>query len=118
MIPVRTNYEDAPLRTELQWRPHAINYVRSPKRGALVGTLWGVEVDGKSIGRGVAYQLGMISGEVRTVWWDGTIGYAERNWQNAIVKGVPELYDVDTQEPVLRNPQNVSWFARLQDIEK
>ena len=109
MIPVRTNYEDAPLRTELQWRPHAINYVRSPKRGALVGTLWGVEVDGKSIGRGVAYQLGMISGEVRTVWWDGTVG------RDGEVE-YPYLYDVDTGEQVLRNPQYVAFFVRLKDI--
>jgi hypothetical protein len=102
----RTSYTDAPLRTELVWKPYAHSNVRSPRRGALVGTLWGVEVDGKSTGRGVAYQFGLISGEVRTVWWDGTM------WGD-----VPEFYDVDTGEHVARNPLAVAWFARLEDVE-
>ena len=102
----RTSYTDPPLCTVLQWHPHAHSNVRSPKRGALVGQLWGVEVDGKSTGRGVAFQFGGLSGEVRTVWWDGTMA----------VGGVPQLYDVDTGDPVLRSPESIAWFARLQDL--
>lgn len=103
----RANWQDAPLRTDLVWKPHAHSNVRSPRRGALVGQLLGIEVDGKSTGRGVAYQFGLISGEVRTVWWDGTLSYGD----------VPEFYDVDSGERVSRNPQAIAWFARLQDIE-
>lgn len=106
---IRTSWQDAPLRTDLVWKPHAHSNVRSPKRGALVGTLLGVEVDGKSTGRGVAYQFGLLTGEVRTVWWNGTVG---RDGEGPYY---PYLYDVDTQEQVLRNPQAVAWFGRLQE---
>lgn len=103
--PAARSWEDAPLPTDLVWKPRAYSNVRSPKRGALVGTLLGVPVDGRSTGRGVAFQIGIITGEVRTVWWDGTMAY-----------GSPELFDVDTQEPVLRNPQAIAWFALLADV--
>ena len=108
-VPVRTFHQDPLFRTELVWRPHAYSNVRSPYRGALVGQLYGVEVNGKSTGRGVAYQIGMTTAEVRTVWWDGTVG------RDGEVE-YPYLYDVDTGEQVLRNPQYVAFFVRLKDI--
>lgn len=96
----RSNYNDPPLVTELQWRPHA--HRPGNQRGALVGTLWGVPVTGIDTGRGTAYQFGLLTGEVRTVWWDGTM------WTDT-----PNLFDVDTGEQVLRNPTAVAWFTRL-----
>lgn len=103
-LPVRTNWDDAPLHTDLVWNGRVKNNRGS--RGALVGTLLGLPVDGHSFGRAVAYQFGLLTGEVRTVWWDGTLTHGD----------VPELYDVDTGESVLRNPQAFAWFARLQDV--
>lgn len=101
----RSDWSDAPLPTELTWNPRVHSNVRSPQRGALVGTLLGVEVDGHSTGRGVAFQFGMLTGEVRTVWWNGVMNH-----------GAPEMFDVDTQELVLRNPDGVAWFALLASL--
>lgn len=99
----RSSYDDPPLETDLVWHPRAR---RGNRRGALVGALWGVPVTGADCGRGTAYQLGMLTGEVRTVWWDGTM-----------CGDTPQLYDVDTNEFVTRNPMAVAWFARLDQVE-
>lgn len=111
MNQTRTSWQDPLLHTELTWKPHAHSNTRSPRRGALVGMLHGVEVSGKTIGRGHAYQLCMLTGEVRTVWWDGTMGHDSGGAY------YPYLYDVDTGEQVLRNPRYVAWFARLEDVK-
>ena len=99
----RTSMDDALLPTELVWNPRV---VRPGGRGALVGTLLGVPVRGMDRGRGVAYQIAMIDGEVRTVWWDGHL------WGG----GEPGLIDVDTGEQVRYNPMAVAWFARLDSL--
>ena len=105
---IRTKWDDAPLVTDLRWNPRVLSYSgcrRPSMRGALVGTLLGVPVDGRACGRGTVYQFQMLTGEVRTVWWDGTM-YGDS----------PTLFDVDTGEQVLRNPAAMSWFARLEDV--
>ena len=102
----RTGWDDAPLATDLTWNPRVISYARGGKRGALVGTLLGLPVDGRSCGRSVAYQFQLLTGEVRTVWWDGTMHGDS-----------PYLFDVDTGEQVLRNPVAMAWFSRLEDAE-
>jgi hypothetical protein len=103
---IRTSWEDAPLPTDLTWNPRVYSRVRKPShRGALVGTLWGVPVNGHACGRAVAYQFQMLTGEVHTVWWDGTM-YGDS----------PYLLDVDTDERVLRNPAGIAWFCRLEDV--
>jgi hypothetical protein len=103
---IRTSWEDAPLPTDLTWNPRVYSRVRKPKhRGALVGTLWGVPVDGHACGRAVAYQFQMLTGEVHTVRWDGTM-YGDS----------PCLFDVDTGEQILRNPAGIAWFCRLEDV--
>lgn len=104
----RAKWDDALLVTDLKWNPRVVSHsraVRSDKgRGALVGTLLGVPVDGRACGRGTAYQFQLLTGEVRTVFWDGTM-YGDS----------PVLFDVDTEEQVLRNPAAFAWFARLED---
>jgi len=104
---IRISWTEPPLPTDLRWNPHAYSRVRKPKhRGALVGTLWGVPVDGNACGRAVVYQLKvLLTGEVRTVYWDGSM-YGD----------VPCLFDVDTHEPVLRRPSGIAWFCRLEDV--
>lgn len=97
---MRTNINDPLLATELAWNPR----VRCPGgRGALVGTLFGVPVTGMDRGRGVAYQVRTVLGEVRTVWWDGMMWGAEG----------PGLFDVDTGVQVQVNPIAVASFDRL-----
>lgn len=106
----RTKWDDPALATDLTWNPRVISYsraVRSAKgRGALVGTLLGVPVDGRACGRGTAYQFQLLTGEVRTAWWDGTMHGDS-----------PYLFDIDTGEQLLRNPAAFAWFARLEDVE-
>lgn len=102
---IRTDWADTPLVTDLTWNPHAVSPVRHPRRGALIGTLLGVPVTGKSCGRAIAYQFQMLTGEVRTVWWDGTM-YGD----------APYLHDVDTGELVLRDPAGIAWFSRLENV--
>ena len=105
----RTGWDDAPLATDLTWNPRVISYSgcrRPSMRGAFVGTLLGVPVDGRSCGRSVAYQFRLLTGEVRTAWWDGTMHGDS-----------PYLFDVDTGEQVLRNPVAMAWFSRLEDAE-
>jgi len=103
---IRTDWNDPLPVTDLSWNPRVYSRVRKPHhRGALVGTLWGVPVDGHACGRAAVYQFQALTGEVRTVWWDGTM-----------CEGSPYLYDVDTDQLVLRNPAAISWFCRLGDV--
>jgi hypothetical protein len=103
---IRTDWNEPPLPTDLTWNPWVYSRVRKPKhRGALVGTLWGVPVDGHACGRAAVYQMQMLTGEIRTVWWDGTM-YGD----------LPYLLDVDTDERVLRSATSIAWFCRLEDV--
>lgn len=102
---MRSSLNDPVLRTDLVWRPHA--HRPGPRRGALVGTLLGVEVTGADIGRGTAFQFATVFGEVRTVWWDGFMQFDE-----------PSFHDVDSGEQVLRSSIAIAWFARLADVTK
>lgn len=105
---IRKDWGEPVLPTDLAWNPRVYSRVRKPKhRGALVGVLWGVPVDGNACGRAAVYQLQTLAGEVRTVWWDGTM-YGD----------TPYLLDVDTDERVLRNPQSIAWFCRFEDVQK
>lgn len=105
----RTGWDDQLLATDLTWNPRVISHSRAVRsdrgRGALVGTLLGVPVDGRACGRGVAYQFRLLTGEVRTAWWDGTMYH-----------GSPCLFDIDTDAELLRNPAAFAWFARLEDV--
>ena len=104
---IRTDWDEPALPTDLTWNPRVYSRVRKPKhRGALVGTLWGVAVDGNTCGRGTAYQLQVLTGEIHTVFWDGTM-YGDS----------PYLLDVDTEKPVLRSPKSIAWFCRLEDVQ-
>jgi hypothetical protein len=103
----RTKWDDDLLVTDLKWNPRVISYARGGKRGALIGTLLGLPVDGRTCGRGTAYQFQMLTGEIHTVWWDGTM-YGE----------APYFLDVDTGERVLRNPAGIAWFARFDENGK
>ena len=106
----RTKWDDPVLVTDLHWNPRVISYSRRCSRrgrGALVGTLLGVPVDGRSCGRGTAYQFLLLTGEVRTVWWDGTMHGDS-----------PYLFDIDTGEQVMRNPAAFAWFDRLENVTK
>jgi hypothetical protein len=94
------------LDTHLKWNARVLSNV-SPRRGALVGTLLGVVVTGRDNGRGTAYQLEMCGGEIRTVWWTGTVTYGS----------VPVFRDVDTDAEVLRDPKLMVSFARLDSHE-
>jgi hypothetical protein len=95
------------LNTDLTWKPRAVK--NGPGVGALVGTLYGVPVNGRSIGRGVAYQLVTILGDVYTVWWDGTVS------SNLVEPYLvyPYLYQVDTGDSVTINPSYVAEFYKL-----
>jgi hypothetical protein len=105
-VKIRTDWADPPLPTHLTWNPRVYSRVRKPThRGALIGLLWGVPVDGHACGRAAVYQLKTLIGEVRTVWWDGTM-YGDS----------PYLLDVDTDERVLRNPASIAWFCRFEDV--
>lgn len=94
---------DMTLTTDLTWNPHA--YVNSHRRGALVGTLLGVPVDGRSFGRGTAYQLVTSLGEVRTVWWTGAMYF-----------DAADFVDVDTFESVRRNHDAIVSFDLLANL--
>jgi hypothetical protein len=113
-VKIRTEWNEPPLPTDLTWNPRVYSRVRKPKhRGALVGTLLGVPVDGNACGRAVAYQFQMLTGEIHTVWWDGTMcatPSGTTSWDT------PYLYDVDTDELILRNPAGIAWFCRLADV--
>lgn len=107
----RTGWDDAPLATDLTWNPRVISYSRAVRsdrgRGALVGTLLGVPVDGRACGRGTAYQFQLLTGEVYTAFWDGTLHH-----------DTPCLFDIDTENSLpLFNPAAFAWFARLEDVE-
>lgn len=95
------------LVTELVWHPRACKNGNPRRRGAFKGTLLGVEVDGHSIGRSVAYQLQTESGDVHTVWWDGSIGGVGD-------KVYPYLYQIDTDKLTLINPDVIVWFTKLE----
>lgn len=93
------------LVTDLTWKPRAVK--NGPGAGAFAGTLYGVKVNGRSIGRGVAYQLVTTSGDVHTVWWNGTIGvYGDKVY--------PYLYQIDTDQQILLNPEYVAQFYKLE----
>ncbi|AVO21383.1 hypothetical protein PBI_MEGABEAR_74 [Mycobacterium phage Megabear] len=100
----RTSYSDEPLVLDLVWNPRA---KRGNGRGALVGTLLGVPVTGADCGRGTAFQFQLLTGEVRTVWWDGTVR----------IDRSPHLFDVDSGAEVNVNPLAMAWFARLSDVD-
>lgn len=105
---IRTDWDEPALPTDLTWNPRAYSRVRKPKhRGALLGTLWGVPVDGNTCGLGVAFQLQTLTGEVRTVYWDGSM-YGES----------PCLFDIDTHDQVLRSAKSIAWFCLLDDVQK
>ena len=98
------------LETNLVWNAKACKNGNVRRRGALEGTLLGVPVGGKDIGRSVAYQLGTVDGAVFTVWWDGTIG--DDNG-----KVYPYLYEYDTDSLLLLNPDVVVWFDKLENVK-
>ena len=98
------------LNTDLTWNPRACKNGNVRRRGALEGTLLGVPVGGRDIGRSVAYQLGTMDGAVFTVWWDGTIG--DDNG-----KVYPYLYQYDTDSLLLLNPDVVVWFDKLENVK-
>lgn len=91
--------------TELVWNPRVVN--ARGTRGALVGTLCGVPVTGRTHGRAVAFQFQLHTGEVHTAWWDGTLHH-----------GAPVLFDIDTHEPLPRwNPAFAfAWFDLLDNV--
>jgi len=99
------------LVTDLVWNPKACKNGNVKRRGALEGVLYGVPVDGKSIGRSVAYQLVTKYGDVYTVWWDGTVS----SELVAPYLVYPYLYQVDTGDRVLINPSVVEDFYRMSD---
>lgn len=93
------------LVTDLAWNSRACKNGNTRRRGALEGTLLGVPVNGRTIGKGVAFQFGLITGEVRTAWWDGTLYY-----------GSPCLFDIDTHEPLSFSPEAFVWFDLLSNV--
>lgn len=97
------------LNTDLTWNPRACKNGNVSRRGAFEGTLYGVKVNGKSIGRNVAYQLVTDYGDVYTVFWNGTIGTIGD-------KVYPYLYQIDTEQQVLLNPDFVAQFYKLEDF--
>lgn len=93
------------LATDLTWNPR-VHSNATGRRGALVGTLLGLPVDGKACGKGVAFQFELTTGAVHTAWWDGTLHHS-----------APVLFDVDTNAELPRfNPAAFVWFARLADV--
>ena len=100
------------LKTELVWNPKACKTGNVSRRGALEGTLLGVPVGGRDIGRSVAYQLETVSGDVFTVWWDGTV-------TSDLVQPyltTPYLYQLDTDKLLLINPSVIVWFDKLENV--
>ena len=96
----------APLVTDLTWNPHACKNGNPRRRGALEGTLLGVPVNGRHIGRSVAFQFELINGEIHTAFWDGTLHH-----------GSPCLFDIDTHQPLpLFNPAAFVWFDLLSNV--
>lgn len=94
------------LATDLVWNPRACKNGNPRRRGALEGTLLGVPVNGRTMGKGVAFQFELTSGEVRTAWWDGTTHY-----------GSPHLFDIDTHEPLPSySPEAFVWFDLLDNV--
>lgn len=94
------------LTTDLTWNPHACRNGNPRRRGALEGTLLGVPVNGRTIGRGVAFQFELTTGEIHTAWWDGTLHH-----------GVPVLFDIDTHAPLPRfSEQAFVWFDLLDNV--
>ena len=100
------------LKTELVWNPKACKNGNVSRRGALEGTLLGVPVGGRDIGRSVAYQLETVSGDVHTVWWDGTV---KSNLVQPYLT-VPYLYQIDTDKLLLINPSVIVWFDKLENV--
>jgi hypothetical protein len=97
------------LKTELVWNPKACKNGNIRRRGALEGTLLGVPVGGKDIGRSVAYQLETVNGDVHTVWWDGTVGSDDTGvW--------PHLYQLDTDVSISLSPSQIAWFDKLENV--
>lgn len=94
------------LVTDLTWNPR-VHSNATGRRGALVGTLCGVPVTGKTQGRGTAFQLQLTTGEVRTAWWDGTLHH-----------GAPCLFDIDTDVALPHwNPEFAfAWFDLLANV--
>lgn len=95
----------APGTTDLTWNPR-VHSNATGRRGALVGTLLGVPVNGRTCGKGVAFQFELADGDVHTAWWDGTLHH-----------GAPVLHDVDTNERLpLFNPEGFVWFDLLANV--
>ena len=94
------------LTTELVWNPNACKNGNPRRRGALEGTLLGVPVNGRTIGRSVAFQFELTTGEIHTAFWDGTLHH-----------GAPCLFDIDTHQPLpLFNPAAFVWFDLLSNV--
>ena len=103
---IRTDWADPVLPTDLTWNSRVYSRVRKPShRGALVGSLFGVPVDGNSCGRGTVYQFQTLNGDVHTVWWDGTM-YGD----------TPYLLNVDNDASILISPAAIAWFCLLKDV--
>jgi hypothetical protein len=94
------------LTTALVWNPHACKNGNPRRRGALEGTLLGVPVNGRTIGRGVAFQFELATGAIHTAWWDGTLDHF-----------APVLFDIDTHERLpLFSPEAFVWFDLLDNV--
>ena len=100
------------LETNLVWNPKACKNGNVRRRGALEGTLLGVPVGGKDIGKSVAYQLETVNGDVHTVWWDGTV---TSNLVQPYLT-IPHLYQIDTNKLLLINPSVIVWFDKLENV--
>ena len=98
------------LETNLVWNAKACKNGNVRRRGALEGTLYGVPVGGRDIGRSVVYQLETVNGDVHTVWWDGTIS-------GSTVDVYPYLYQIDTDKLVLIHPSVIVWFDKLENVK-
>lgn len=93
------------LETFLTWNPR-VHSNATGRRGALVGTLLGVPVTGRTCGRGTVFQFQLTTGAVHTAWWDGSLHH-----------GAPVLFDVDTHAPLpLFNPAAFVWFDLLAHV--
>lgn len=91
--------------TELVWNPR-VHCNATGRRGALVGTLCGVPVNGRTCGKGVAFQFQLADGTVHTAYWDGTLHY-----------GAPCLFDYDTHVALPHyNPEFFAWFDLLSNV--
>lgn len=95
------------LTTDLTWNPRACKNGNPRRRGALEGTLLGVPVNGRTIGKGVAFQFELVTGAVHTAWWDGTLQFG----------GAPVLFDIDTHAPLPRfDLEDFVWFDLLDNV--